>query len=165
MPINAYAKAHWCCGLLLILCGVMTLKGTCSLRFYPASSRHHISLKRPSSEQYFTHSSPFSAIFFCSHGFLRMSNSKEFSRLDKAQNPRIRKGFNLLELIPVGQGPLVWLAREIWRLEWLVLMTELAPQSKAGGYMRTGYSIRQSVPSVEFPLERGRYHVYLGNPW
>lgn len=79
-------------------------------------------------------------------------------------NSRLNKGLNILELIPGGQGPLVWLARELWRLGWYVLITELAPQSKSGGYVRTGYGIRKQVPSEEFPIEENRYHVYIGNP-
>lgn len=41
-------------------------------------------------------------------------------RMSDEQISQVRKGFNILELIPGGQGPLVYTARELWRLEWKV---------------------------------------------
>jgi len=46
-------------------------------------------------------------------------------------------------------------------------MTELAPQSKDGSYVRPSYTFNGQLGSPPFPLEEGRYHVYVGNacPW
>ena len=46
-------------------------------------------------------------------------------------------------------------------------MTELAPQSKDGSYVRPTYSFTGQLGSSSFPLEEGRYHLYVGNacPW
>lgn len=48
-----------------------------------------------------------------------------------------------------------------------ILMTELAPQGKDGEYVRPTYSFTDSLGSPAFPLEEGRYHLYVGNacPW
>lgn len=67
----------------------------------------------------------------------------------------------------VAQGLLVKTAKYGWRTAWQTLMTELAPQSKDGTYQRPSYSFQGRVGSPEFPLEPGRYHLYVGNacPW
>ena len=41
-------------------------------------------------------------------------------------------------------------------------MTELAPQSKDGSYVRPTYNFRGRLGTDEFPLVEGRYHVYVG---
>lgn len=43
-------------------------------------------------------------------------------------------------------------------------MTELAPQDKTGSYQRPKYSFARTIGSKQFPIEAGRYHVYVGNP-
>ncbi|KAL3930557.1 MAG: hypothetical protein SGBAC_011713, partial [Bacillariaceae sp.] len=43
-------------------------------------------------------------------------------------------------------------------------MTELAPQDKTGSYQRPKYSFSRTLGSKQFPIEAGRYHVYVGNP-
>lgn len=59
---------------------------------------------------------------------------------------------------------LVKTAKFGWRTAWQTLMTELAPQSKDGQYKRPSYSFQGRLGSPEFPLEPGRYHLYVGNP-
>lgn len=39
-------------------------------------------------------------------------------------------------------------------------MTELAPQSKSGGYVRESYS----NPNADMMTDLDRYHLYIGNP-
>ena len=43
-------------------------------------------------------------------------------------------------------------------------MTELAPQDKTGNYQRPKYSFGSTIGSTQFPIQGGRYHVYVGNP-
>jgi putative glutathione S-transferase len=40
-------------------------------------------------------------------------------------------------------------------------------QSKDGTYQRPSYSFKDQLGSPGFPLEKGRYHLYVGNacPW
>lgn len=46
-------------------------------------------------------------------------------------------------------------------------MKELAPQDAKGGYSRPMYDFDGRIGSAEFPVESGRYHLYVGNacPW
>ena len=45
------------------------------------------------------------------------------------------------------------------------MMTELAPQDKAGSYTRPSYDSNGVLGKNEFPdVGGGRYHVYVGNP-
>lgn len=77
-----------------------------------------------------------------------------------------RKGLGILEwtgpLLP--QAPLVKAAKFSWKQIWLVFMNELAPQSKDGAYTRPGYAFNGRLGTFEFPVEAGRYVLYLGNP-
>ena len=62
------------------------------------------------------------------------------------------------------QGVLVTVAREGWRAAYKLLVSQLAPQSKNGVYLRP---ISQFQTSKDFQLltdDDDRYHVYLGNP-
>jgi hypothetical protein len=43
-------------------------------------------------------------------------------------------------------------------------MTELAPQDQTGNYQRPKYSFGGTIGSQTFPIEAGRYHIYVGNP-
>ena len=43
-------------------------------------------------------------------------------------------------------------------------MTELAPQDKTGNYQRPKYGFGGTIGSRQYPIEAGRYHVYVGNP-
>ena len=78
----------------------------------------------------------------------------------------IDKGLDILgkagSVVP--QGALVSTAKGSWRFIWLRFMAELAPQDKSGTYARPGYAFDGVLGSREFPLESGRYHLYLGNP-
>jgi putative glutathione S-transferase len=82
--------------------------------------------------------------------------------------PNLDKGFNLLEntskILP--QGNLVKVAKGSWNLIWKRMMAELAPQSKTGSYERPSYKSNGKIGSGadDFPDEKGRYHLYLGNP-
>lgn len=80
--------------------------------------------------------------------------------------PRIDKGFNLLELASqvVPQGRIVQTAKESWKFAWKRMMTELAPQDQTGNYQRPKYSFGNTIGSRQYPIEAGRYHVYVGNP-
>ncbi|CAK0733836.1 hypothetical protein CVIRNUC_000341 [Coccomyxa viridis] len=79
------------------------------------------------------------------------------------------RGFGILEWSGklVSQGTLVKGAKYGWRLAWETMMKELAPQTKDGSYSRPTYNLKGVIGSSEFPVESGRYHVYIGNacPW
>lgn len=67
--------------------------------------------------------------------------------------------------LPSRQGLLVRVAQESWKLTYKRLVSELAPQSQSGAYIRPaaqfagpGSSSRSMIP------ESNRYHLYLGNP-
>ncbi|CAL5225669.1 g8532 [Coccomyxa viridis] len=79
------------------------------------------------------------------------------------------RGFGILEWSGklVSQGTLVKGAKYGWRLAWETMMKELAPQTKDGSYARPTYNLKGVVGSPEFPVESGRYHLYVGNacPW
>ncbi|EWM28840.1 glutathione transferase [Nannochloropsis gaditana] len=83
--------------------------------------------------------------------------------------PPSYKGLRLLEWTNglISQKALVKTARTSWNMLWKILMTELAPQGKDGEYVRPTYSFTDSLGSPAFPLEEGRYHLYVGNacPW
>eukprot|EP00904_Undaria_pinnatifida_P012182 jgi/Undpi1/8094/HiC_scaffold_24.g10566.m1 len=82
---------------------------------------------------------------------------------------KLNKGFGILELAGglVPQGGLVKTARTGWKFIWLQMMRELAPQSPDGSYVRPNYGFRGWIGRGIFPVEAGRYHVYVGNtcPW
>lgn len=79
---------------------------------------------------------------------------------------KIDKGFNLLGIASkvVPQGRIVQTAKESWKFVWKRMMTELAPQDQTGNYQRPTYSFGNTLGSQQFPIEAGRYHVYVGNP-
>ncbi|PNW72916.1 hypothetical protein CHLRE_14g611517v5 [Chlamydomonas reinhardtii] len=90
--------------------------------------------------------------------------------LPPPSNPTgLAKGFSLLEwtnqVLP--QGQLVSGVKEGWKMAWMAMMRELAPQSKDGAYTRPTYAFGGRLGEAEFPAEAGRYHLYLGNacPW
>ena len=80
--------------------------------------------------------------------------------------PGLDKGFNLLETTSkfLPQGGLVKTAKGSWNFIWKRMMAELAPQSKSGSYERPAYASKGEIGNAEFPDEKGRYHVYVGNP-
>jgi len=88
-------------------------------------------------------------------------------------NNNIDTGFNLLGVASkvVPQGNIVKTANFFLKFIWLRFMTELAPQDKTtGDYKRPSYGFDNVIdrPSsdgdIEFPIESGRYHIYVGNP-
>eukprot|EP00198_Chlamydomonas_reinhardtii_P009687 XP_001699024.1 predicted protein [Chlamydomonas reinhardtii] len=85
--------------------------------------------------------------------------------LPPPSNPTgLAKGFSLLEwtnqVLP--QGQLVSGVKEGWKMAWMAMMRELAPQSKDGAYTRPTYAFGGRLGEAEFPAEAGRYHLYLG---
>ena len=106
-------------------------------------------------------------VFVCVDAFLIPAKVSSFPRLHATQQrSNERKGFNLLELgIPGGQGLLVTLAKWGWSFIYNRLLVELAPQDENGAYARTGYNIKSgNLGDENFPIEQGRYHIYVGNP-
>jgi len=76
-------------------------------------------------------------------------------------------GLRLLEWIP-SQKLLVGFARFFWTTLWRVMLSELAPQSPEGAYVRPAPQIGSDAHWPDsLPMVAGRYHVYVGNacPW
>ena len=86
------------------------------------------------------------------------------ARVNVAMAEESRGGVRLLEWIP-SQKALVTTARFTWTTLWKTMISELAPQSPDGAYVRpapqTGTGAKW--PS-NLPMTAGRYHVYVGNP-
>ena len=104
---------------------------------------------------------------------LKSTSSSDDSSNDTAgtdSNNNIDKGFNLLEVASkvVPQGNIVKVAKFGWKFIWLRFMTELAPRDKTtGDYKRPTYGFDQAIrdeETAEYPVESGRYHLYVGNP-
>lgn len=78
-----------------------------------------------------------------------------------------RGGLRILEWIP-SQKVLVTTARFTWTTLWRTMLSELAPQSSEGAYVRPAPQVGSGTtwPS-NLPMVGGRYHVYVGNacPW
>ena len=74
-----------------------------------------------------------------------------------------RGGLRLLEWIP-SQKLLVGTARFTWTTIWRTMISELAPQSPEGAYVRPAPQAGSGAkwPS-ELPMVPGRYHVYVGS--
>ncbi len=64
----------------------------------------------------------------------------------------------------VPQGRIVQTVKETWKFAWKRMMTELAPQDEKGSYKRPSYSFGGAIGDKNFPIEPGRYHLYVGNP-
>ena len=78
-----------------------------------------------------------------------------------------RGGLRLLEWIP-SQKLLVKTGRFTWNTLWKTMLSELAPQSADGAYVRPAPQLGTDAAwPADLPLESGRYHAYLGNacPW
>ena len=78
-----------------------------------------------------------------------------------------RGGLRLLEWVP-SQKLLVKTARFAWSTIWRIMISELAPQSPEGDYVRPAPQVGSAASwPAELPAVGGRYHVYLGNacPW
>lgn len=87
----------------------------------------------------------------------------------RCQQQQVNKGFSVLEwtskLVP--QGALVTGAKTGWRLAWETMVRELAPQDRSGSYTRPANAFNERIGAPGFPVESGRYHLYVGNacPW
>ncbi|WIA16996.1 hypothetical protein OEZ85_013909 [Tetradesmus obliquus] len=87
----------------------------------------------------------------------------------RCQQQQVNKGFSVLEwtskLVP--QGALVTGAKTGWRLAWETMVRELAPQDRSGSYTRPTNAFNERIGAPGFPVESGRYHLYVGNacPW
>ncbi len=98
------------------------------------------------------------------------SSSNDTPGTSSDGNSNIDKGFNLLEVASkvVPQGKIVKVAKFGWKFIWLRFMTELAPRDKTtGDYKRPTYGFDNAISlddTAEFPVEQGRYHLYVGNP-
>jgi glutathionyl-hydroquinone reductase len=67
--------------------------------------------------------------------------------------------------LPSRQGLVVKLAQESWKLSYKRLVSELAPQSQSGAYVRPAAQFAGSGSNSKSMLpETNRYHLYLGNP-
>jgi putative glutathione S-transferase len=57
--------------------------------------------------------------------------------------------------------------RWVWTTLWQVMMANLAPRDRAGSYVRPESEFRYSLGSEQYPLEPGRYRLYVGwsCPW
>lgn len=78
-------------------------------------------------------------------------------------------GLRILEWIP-SQQLLVGTARFVWNSLWYVMLSELAPQSPEGAYVRPAPQLGSTAVigwPASLPAVSGRYQVYLGNacPW
>ena len=84
-----------------------------------------------------------------------------------ARGGESRGGLRLLEWIP-SQKALVTTARFTWTTLWKTMLSELAPQSADGAYVRPAPQIGAAARwPAALPMVAGRYHVYVGNacPW
>lgn len=101
---------------------------------------------------------------------LKSSSGSSNDRAGTDGDSNIDKGFNLLEVASkvVPQGNIVKIAKFGWKFIWMRFMTELAPRDKTtGDYKRPTYGFDKAISGdekAEFPIEKGRYHVYVGNP-
>ena len=78
-----------------------------------------------------------------------------------------RGGLRILEWIP-SQQLLVGTAKFTWKTLWLTMISELAPQSSEGDYVRPAPQLGAAATwPADLPGVAGRYHVYVGNacPW
>ena len=78
-----------------------------------------------------------------------------------------RGGLRLLEWIP-SQKLLVTVARFTWTTLWKTMLSELAPQSSEGAYVRPAPQTGSGATwPAELPMVKNRYHIYVGNacPW
>lgn len=62
---------------------------------------------------------------------------------------------------------IISLGKYVWTTMWNVMMSNMAPRSKAGAYIRPESQFRNTVGSKSFPAESQRYRLYvgLGCPW
>ncbi|MGC9527038.1 MAG: glutathione S-transferase family protein [Limnospira sp.] len=64
-------------------------------------------------------------------------------------------------------GAIVRLGKFVWTTMWQVMMSQLAPRSSSGEYIRPESQFRDGVGTSEHPAEAGRYALIVGwgCPW
>lgn len=81
----------------------------------------------------------------------------------KPKTPQPKKGKSL------PSGFIIKLGKFVWSTMWHLMMSQLAPRSKSGEYIRPASQFRNSVSnnSHTYKPESGRYRLYvgLGCPW
>ena len=97
---------------------------------------------------------------------LKNSNNNNNNNDIDDDDKNVDRGLNLLGVASkfVPQGNIVKVAKFGWKFIWLRFMTELAPQDNTGSYKRPSYGFDNCIGDVNFPIESGRYHIYVGNP-
>ncbi len=62
---------------------------------------------------------------------------------------------------------IISLGKFVWTTMWNVMMSNMAPRSKAGAYIRPESQFRDTIGSETFPAVAQRYRLYvgLGCPW
>jgi len=96
-----------------------------------------------------------------------------FSSPPKSNTPTSGNNGGLRILEWAGRGGLlpqpllVQTAKTGWREAWKIMVSELAPQSKSGDYIRPTYGFQGKLGTSEHPAVPGRYQLYVGNacPW
>ena len=100
------------------------------------------------------------------HGFTATPR-RHAARCTAVRMAESRGGLRILEWIP-SQQLLVGTAKFTWSTLWLTMLSELAPQSPDGEYVRPAPQLGSAATwPAELPGVAGRYHVYVGNacPW
>jgi glutathionyl-hydroquinone reductase len=81
----------------------------------------------------------------------------------QSKNPQPKKGKSL------PSGFIIKLGKFVWSTMWHLMMSQLAPRSKSGEYIRPASQFRNSVNNESdiYKPESGRYRLYvgLGCPW
>lgn len=62
---------------------------------------------------------------------------------------------------------LIWLGKFVWTSMWKLMMSEMAPRSTSGAYLRPNSQFRNTVGDPSYPPEAGRYTLFVGLscPW
>jgi hypothetical protein len=71
--------------------------------------------------------------------------------------PKLNKGFRLLERQLIPQGTLVAVAKFVWGTIWRLMMAELAPRDPTGAYV--SIDDHQSLAHTQFSSMQ--YHCFL----
>lgn len=62
---------------------------------------------------------------------------------------------------------IIKLGKYTWTTMWQIMMSQLAPRSKSGAYIRPESEFREAIGTESYPPQKGRYRLYagLGCPW
>ena len=62
---------------------------------------------------------------------------------------------------------IIKLGKYTWTTIWQIMMSQLAPRSKSGAYIRPESEFREAIGTESYPAKKGRYCLYagLGCPW